>query len=312
MDLSVVVPCYNEERALPRLHAALGGVLPALAPEHEIVVVDDGSADGTLSVARSLAAADPRFRYVALSRNFGKEAALLAGLQRARGDRVAIMDADLQHPPELLGRMLALLDAGHDQVVACRDRRGEPWSRTVPARVFYRLFNRLAEVPMRDGAGDFRVLTRRALRAVLAMPEQHRFTKGLFAWVGFDTAHVPLPHVPRRGGRSQWSWRGLVEHAVDGVTSFHHRPLRFAAHLGAVVLAGAAGCLLAGARPLSAGLLASSGLQLVCLGVLGEYLGRIHVEAKRRPHYVVRETGGGPSALDRGQVALCPVPAEIA
>lgn len=312
MDLSVVVPCFNEERGLPRLHAALGGVLPALVAEYEIVVVDDGSTDGTLQAARGLAAADSRFRYVALSRNFGKEAALLAGLQRARGSRVAIMDADLQHPPELLGRMLALLDAGHDQVVACRDRSGESLSRSLPARAFYRLFNRFAQVRMRDGAGDFRVLTRRALSAVLGMPERQRFAKGLFAWVGFDTAHVPLPHVSRRGGRSKWTWRGLFEYALDGLISFHHRPLRLAVHLGALLVPASLGCLVAGAQPLSAVVLGASGVQLVCLGVLGEYLGRIHLEAKQRPHFVVRESGGGCSEADRTQVELCAVRAESA
>lgn len=310
MDLTVVVPCFNEQRVLPHLHDALRRVLPRLATEYEIVVVDDGSTDRTLPQVRALAAVDPRLSFVSLSRNFGKEAALLAGLQRARGRRVAIMDADLQHPPELLGRMLALLDDGRDQVVACRDRRHEPLSRALPAKLFYRVFNGFRGLRIPAGAGDYRVLSQRAVQALLALPEQHRFSKGLFAWIGFDTAHVPLPHVPRRGGRSKWSRRGLLEYAMDGFFSFHHKPLRFAVYLGAALVLGALSGLVAGAPPLSAGVLAVCGVQLGCLGLLGEYLGRIHLETKHRPHFLVKETGG--RAADRGSAVFCGASAEPA
>ncbi|WP_243794145.1 glycosyltransferase family 2 protein [Saccharopolyspora gloriosae] len=319
MDLTVVVPCFNEQDGLPRLHAELLRVLPGVAPEYEVVAVDDGSTDRTLPTLRELAASDPRFRYLSLSRNFGKEAAVLAGLRRAHGRRVVIMDADLQHPPELLGRMLAVLDSGHDQVVACRDRSGEPLSRRLPARVFYRLLNRFCEIRVPDGAGDFRMLTRRAVQALLALPEQHRFSKGLFAWIGFDTAHVPFSGGARHGGRSRWTWRALVEHGLDGLFSFHRRPLRLAGYLGALVAtAGAVQALrvfATGGPLLPSLLLWASGVQLLLFGVVGEYLGRIHLETMGRPHFLVKESGGlalgiGPATPDRGYDVLCAPPAE--
>ncbi|GAB2646735.1 glycosyltransferase family 2 protein [Saccharopolyspora gloriosae] len=319
MDLTVVVPCFNEQDGIPRLHAELLRVLPGVAPDYEVVAVDDGSTDRTLPRLRELAASDPRFRYLSLSRNFGKEAAVLAGLRRAHGRRVVIMDADLQHPPELLGRMLAVLDSGHDQVVACRDRSGEPLSRRLPARFFYRLLNRFCEVRVPDGAGDFRMLTRRAVQALLALPEQHRFSKGLFAWIGFDTAHVPFRGGARQGGRSRWTWRALVEHGADGLFSFHRKPLRGAGCVGALVAtAGAVQALreLAGGGPLLAPvLLCAAGVQMLLLGVVGEYLGRIHLETMGRPHFLVKESGGlargiGGSAGDRGYDALCAASAE--
>ncbi|MER7012013.1 glycosyltransferase family 2 protein [Saccharopolyspora sp. NPDC000359] len=302
MYLSLVVPCFNEERGLQRFHDALVAALSEHVRDYEVVLVDDGSTDRTLREARRLAAANPRFRYVSLSRNFGKEPAMLCGLRHARGDRVALLDADLQHPPELLRRMLPLLDSGYDQVVARRTRSGERRWRSLPARAYYRAARRFTGVRIPDGAGDFRVLSRRAVDAVLALPEHHRFSKGLFAWIGFGTAYVSFRDVPRRSGRSKWTLGALVDHGVDGLTAFNAKPLRGSIYLGALVALAAVGwvvhatcqAIVDGAWPsvgvaLLVGLTGMGGLQLCFLGVLGEYLGRCYSEAKRRPHYLVKE-----------------------
>ncbi|MDA3624232.1 glycosyltransferase family 2 protein [Saccharopolyspora sp. WRP15-2] len=270
--------------------------------DYEVILVDDGSTDRTLREARRLAAANPRFRYVSLSRNFGKESAMLCGLRHARGDRIALLDADLQHPPELLRRMLPLLDSGYDQVVARRSRSGERRWRSTLARAYYRAVRRFAGVRLLDGAGDFRVLSRRAADAVLSLPEHHRFSKGLFSWIGFDTAYVSFRGVPRRDGRSKWTFGALLEHGIDGLTSFNAKPLRMSIYLGAlVVLASAAwvvraafetivdGSVLPVDEALLVGLAGMGGLQLCFLGVLGEYLGRSYFETKCRPHYLIKE-----------------------
>ncbi|RKT90128.1 Glycosyltransferase involved in cell wall bisynthesis [Saccharopolyspora antimicrobica] len=299
MYLSLVVPCFNEEHGLQRFHDALVAALSERVRDYEVILVDDGSTDRTLREARRLAAANPRFRYVSLSRNFGKEPAMLCGLRHALGDRVALLDADLQHPPELLRRMLPLLDSGYDQVVACRTRSGERRWRSLPARAYYRAARRFTGVRIPDGAGDFRVLSRRAVEAVLSLPEHHRFSKGLFAWIGFDTAYVSFRDAPRRFGRSKWTFGALVDHGLDGLTSFNAKPLRVSLYLGAL-LACAAGAWIAratakaivdGSRMSVCGalLVGVGGLQLCFLGVLGEYSGRSYFEAKRRPHYLVKE-----------------------
>lgn len=302
--LSVVVPCFNEEGGLRRLHDVLVAALAGRVPEYEVVLVDDGSTDRTLREARQLAALNPRFRYVSLSRNFGKESAMLCGLRHARGDRVAIMDADLQHPPDVLRRMLRVLDSGCDQVVARRDRSGEQWGRRAAARWYYRLAARTCAVPLPDGAGDFRVLSRRAVDAVLALPEYTRFSKGLFSWIGFDTAYVSFRDARRARGTSRWSVRSLVDHGISGLVAFNDRPLRSSLCLGVVTsLLAAGGCAAAlahaavdGSRSavhaaLTAVVVVVGGVQLVFLGVLGEYLGRIYAETRRRPHYLVKEIG---------------------
>ena len=309
MDLSIVVPCFNEEQGLPRLHEALGAVLPGLAERYEIILVDDGSDDGTLQQARRLCLQDSSVHYVSLSRNFGKEAALVAGLRRARGSRVAVLDADLQHPPELLERMGELLDAGYDQAVARRDRRGDPRSRAVLSRVYYWLVGRFVDVPLRDGVGDFRMLSRAAVDAVLALPESNRFSKGLFSWIGFPTATVAYGNVPRSCGRSGWSVGKLVNYGLDGLLSFNTRPLRAAVYAGIMISAlsfGYAGFVLVdalingvrvpGYTTLVTGVVGFGGVQLLLLGIVGEYLGRIYAETKRRPLYVVKDTD-----LERGQ-----------
>lgn len=300
--LSVVVPCFNEEQGLAQLHATLLEVLPTVADDFEVLLVDDGSSDGTLAEMRRISALSPQFRYLALSRNFGKEAAMLAGLSEASGHAVAIMDADLQHPPQLLGAMLTKLDEGHDQVVARRTRDGDGRARTLVSRLYYRLINRMVEVDLKDGVGDFRVLSHRAVRALLSLGEYNRFSKGLFSWIGFDTAIVDYDNVARQHGSSKWSFGSLLNYGIDGVVSFNNRPLRIAIYLGVLVTVLAflyagyvavdvifTGVDAPGYATLMVGIAGLGGIQLLFLGVIGEYLGRIYYETKRRPHFLVKE-----------------------
>jgi glycosyltransferase involved in cell wall biosynthesis len=302
---SVVVPCFNEEDVIDAFHRELTGALETAATAFEICYVDDGSGDGTRARLKELAAADPRVRYTSFSRNFGKESAMLAGLRMARGDAVVLMDADLQHPPHLLPRMLELHRHGYDQVVAQRDRTGEGMLRTVLSQAYYRLVRRSMDVEVVDGAGDFRLLSRRAVEALLTMPESNRFSKGLFSWIGFDTVSFTYTNVRRAAGRSKWGGRRLVEYGIDGLLSFNSRPLRLAIHTGLWLFLSAFAYALwvvgnvlldgvdtPGYATLIAAVVGLAGVQLATLGVIGEYVGRIYHEVKGRPHYVVRESGG--------------------
>jgi polyisoprenyl-phosphate glycosyltransferase len=319
MLVSIVAPCHNEEAVVAHFHEEVQKVAEELLPlghDTEFVYVDDGSRDRTLAVLQRLAQADKRVRYVSFSRNFGKEAALLAGLRHATGDAVVVMDADLQHPPELVARMVRLREQGHDQVIARRTRRGERIARTVTARLYYRLVNRLVDVELVDGAGDFRLLSRRVVDAVLSLTEYNRFSKGLFAWVGFPATAFEYENQVREHGHSSWSFRSLLDHALDGLFSFNNRPLRAALHLGLGLLLCASGytawivgaALVNGVRTpgyvtIITAVTALAGVQMVMLGVIGEYTGRIYYEVKRRPHFLVkatdREPENGRSPLDR-------------
>ncbi|MEV0155471.1 glycosyltransferase family 2 protein [Micromonospora sp. NPDC050686] len=304
MRLSVVVPCFNEEASVERLHQTVRDALAELTDvDIEVVYVDDGSEDGTLAALRRLAAADPVVCYTSLSRNFGKEAAMLAGLERATGDAVVIMDADLQHPPRLLPEMVALYRQGFDQVIARRDRRGDRFVRMVASRSFYRVVNWWIDVRLLDGAGDFRLLSRLAVDAVLAMPEYNRFSKGLFSWIGFRTAVVAHHNETRQAGRSRWTFSKLFNYAFDGLLSFNNRPLRLAIYGGLFltliavaymtwVVADAIekGIDVPGYTTIIVSVIGLGGIQMMILGVIGEYIGRIYYETKRRPHYLVQET----------------------
>jgi glycosyltransferase involved in cell wall biosynthesis len=274
MLISIVAPCYNEEDVLERFHAEVQKVAEELLPlghDVEFVYVDDGSHDRTLAVLERLAGQDPRVRYVSFSRNFGKEAALLAGLRHASGDSVVVMDADLQHPPELIKRMADLRAQGYDQVIARRTRTGDRMSRALTARLYYRLVN--------------------------------RFSKGLFAWVGFPGTTFEYTNALREHGRSSWSMRGLLNYGLDGLLSFNNRPLRAALYLGMGLLlcaglytawiVGAAlvhGVETPGYVTIVTAVTGLAGVQMVMLGVIGEYTGRIYYEVKDRPHFLVKAT----------------------
>lgn len=306
-QLSVVVPCHNEEEVLELLHAEVMAHAEPLADRVELVLVDDGSTDGTLALAEELAARDGRVRVISFSRNFGKEAAMLAGLRAATGDAVVLMDADLQHPPQLLAALVAQYQQGYDQVVARRSRTGDPKVRTLLSRVYYRSMNRLVDVPLTDGVGDFRLLSRRAVDALLALGEVNRFSKGLFSWIGFDQAVIEYENVARAGGTSTWTFTTLLNYGLDGVMSFNNKPLRAAIWLGLSVVglfciyvvwlvynAATTGIQVPGYITTVAVVTALGGIQLIFLGVIGEYIGRIYYETKARPHYVVRRDTGQP------------------
>ncbi|MER8068876.1 glycosyltransferase family 2 protein [Streptomyces sp. NPDC094034] len=309
MLISIVVPCYNEEAVIDRFHERVTQETSALELgsdadsdlSFEFVFVDDGSSDETLPHLSRLADKDSRVRYISFSRNFGKEAAMLAGLEHAAGDALVIMDADLQHPPELISRMVELHREGYDQVIARRTRKGDRFSRTLTARAYYWLINRFMDVEIVDGVGDFRLLSRRAADSVAALTEYNRFSKGLFAWVGFPSTTFNYENAVREEGTSKWSFGKLVNYGLDGLLSFNNKPLRAAVHLGVTLMVIAAvyavwivgGVLTQGVdTPGYATLLvvvtALAGAQISMIGIVGEYIGRIYYEVKRRPHYLVK------------------------
>ncbi|MFI9118713.1 glycosyltransferase family 2 protein [Streptomyces bikiniensis] len=302
--LSVVVPCFNEEDVIELFDARMRQVLDTLAVDYEICYVDDGSSDGTLGKLREIASRHPNgTQYASFSRNFGKEAGMLAGLTKAVGDAVVIMDADLQHPPELLGRMLELYHQGHDQVIARRTREGDKKIRSALSRTYYRAVNRWVDVELTDGVGDFRLLSRPAVDALLSLPEYNRFSKGLFSWIGFDTVTFDYQNAAREGGETKWKFSSLLNYGMDGLISFNNRPLRMALWLGMMLTGLAAvyavwvavnaitqGVDAPGYVTLVAIIVGLGGVQMMMLGLIGEYIGRIYYETKRRPHFLVKET----------------------
>jgi glucosyltransferase len=315
MKISLVVPCYNEEQALPLFYAEAGRVAAEMERDRgasfEFIFINDGSRDGTLSVLRALHRKDARVRYVSFSRNFGKEAGIYAGLQAAKGDYVAMLDADLQDPPALLPQMLDALLTGEYDCAATRrtDRRGEPPVRSFFARKFYRIINRLSDTEIVDGARDYRLMTRRMVDAVLSMGEYNRFSKGIFSWVGFSTKWFDYENAERVAGTSKWSFWALFAYSIEGIVGFTTKPLVLAALAGLLFcFAAFLGILFIIVRTLLFGdptsgwpsmvciLLLCSGVQLLCTGIVGEYLAKTYLEVKRRPIYVVRETEQDPAA----------------
>ena len=302
MRLSLVVACYNEAVCVRRFWAAARAL--ALPCEVEFVFVNDGSRDGTLGELRALAAEDPAVRYVSFSRNFGKEAALLAGLRKASGDLVATLDVDLQHPVTLLPEMLGALRSGEYDCAAARrtDREGEPWLRSLCARLFYKLLNRLSEIEVRGGETDYRMMTRQVVEAVLSLGEVNRFTKGIYAWVGFRTKWLDFANAERVAGETKWSFWGLARYSLQGVTAFSVAPLQLASVVGVLSCAAAllyltyvaAKTILVG-EPVTGYptqiclLLFFGGFQLFAIGILGTYLAKTYLETKRRPPYLIQE-----------------------
>jgi glycosyltransferase involved in cell wall biosynthesis len=298
--ISVVVPAYNEASALELFHGRLLHALAGLE-SWEVVYVNDGSTDGTLSAMEALHRTDNRVALVSLSRNFGKEIALTAGLDHAAGDAVVVIDADLQDPPELIPELVAEWRAGFDMVYAKRrSRAGESWLKRGTAVVFYRLMQRMGDLKLPENTGDFRLMSRRVVDAVRQLREQHRFMKGLFAWVGYPTTFVLYDREPRCSGVTKWSYWKLWNLALEGITSFTVMPLKFATYVGLVValLSGIyaaevmvktliIGNPVAGYPSLMTVVLFLGGMQLMFLGVIGEYLGRVFNETKQRPLYLV-------------------------
>lgn len=305
-ELSIVVPVHNEAENLPLLVAQLQAVLETCVSSWELVVVDDGSRDDTLEVIRRLNASDSRISAVSFSRNFGKEVAIAAGLDHAMGDAVIIMDADLQHPPETIPAFLEKWRAGYLNVYGQRtDREDETRLKRNFAKIFYRIFAYFAETPLPEGAGDFRLLDRKAVDALRALPERARFSKGLYAWVGFRSIGVPFHVAEREHGQSKFKYRKLFSFAFDGLSSFSTVPLKVATWSGVLIAFIATltagyfllrtlfyGTDLPGFPSLIVSIMFFSGIQLVSLGMIGEYVGRIFAEVKRRPLYLIGERVG--------------------
>lgn len=299
--LSVVVPAHDEAQVLPEFHKRVAAVLEKTDMDAEIVLVNDGSGDGTLGVMRELQSSDPRISIVDLSRNFGKEIALTAGLDHAQGDAVVIIDADLQDPPELIPQLIRKWREGYDVVYAQRTgRRGETLLKKVTAYAFYRVIQRISRVQIPSDTGDYRLLSRRAVESLSRMREQHRFMKGLFSWIGYPQAAVPYVREPRFAGGTKWSYWRLWNFALEGFTSFTIAPLKVATYVGlAVALLAFSfaafivyktlvfGDPVQGYPSLMVVVLFLGGTQLMAIGVIGEYLGRMFDETKGRPLYFV-------------------------
>jgi glucosyltransferase len=304
--ISIVVPCFNEERALPFLFDALDQVMiPDIVFER--IYVDDGSTDGTRDILEQRADAVPADRFLSLSRNFGKEAAMYAGLQAASGDYVVFMDADLQDPPERLPEMYACLQSEKADCVALRrvNRKGEPIIRSFCARRFYHMINRMSKVEVADGARDYRIMTRRMADALLEVKEYNRFSKGLFSWVGFETHWLEYENCERSAGESKWSLWKLMVYAMEGLTSFSTAPLAVASIMGflfcflAIVMMIVFfvktliwGDPVAGYPSMICIILFIGGVQLFCIGILGQYLAKTYLETKKRPIYIIKEDSG--------------------
>ncbi len=308
MRISIIVPCYNEQAALPYFLEAIRALADDMTAKQgvdfEFVFVDDGSRDNTLSILRESARSDARVHYVSFSRNFGKEAAIYAGLRECTGDFAALMDADLQHPPELLREMYAALSTGEYDIAAARrvSRKGEPPIRSFFARMFYRIINKISNAEFVDGASDYRMLSRQAVNAILDMPEYNRFSKGIFGWIGFRTKWIEYENVERVAGETKWSFWKLLLYSIQGVVAFSTVPLSIASVMGAIFcLIAVIGIIVvlvktliwgdpvAGFPTLACLLLFIGGSIQMSLGILGQYLAKTYLETKHRPVYIVAE-----------------------
>lgn len=304
--LSVVVPCYNEAPVLDKFYTEINKVSHEMTElDFEFLFVNDGSKDETLKKIEELRNKDPRVRFVSFSRNFGKEAALLAGLDYAKGDYVVVMDADLQDPPEMLPKMYEYIKNGEYDSVGTRrvTREGEPPIRSFFARIFYKLINRMSKVEMVDGARDYRLMTRQVVDAIISMREYNRYSKGLFSFVGFRTKWLEYQNVQRVAGETHWSFWGLLVYAIDGICAFSTVPLVLAAIMGLVFCLAAFVMIVAivvktlafgdpvgGWPSMICVILLVGGIQLLALGIIGQYLAKTYLETKGRPVYIVQRT----------------------
>ncbi|MEA4869766.1 MAG: glycosyltransferase family 2 protein [Christensenella sp.] len=305
--VSIICPCYNEEAMLPLYYETMQRVVFSQLTDYdmELILINDGSKDKTLSILRELATRDERVKYLSFSRNFGKEAAMYAGLRNAKGDFVCVMDCDLQDPPEMIGQMLRRLSEEDCDCVATRrvTRKGEPRIRSAFARAFYRIINRISDTEFVDGARDFRMMRRCVTDAVLELGEYHRFSKGIFMWVGFDTVWLEYENIERAAGETKWSFWKLMRYAVEGIVSFSTAPLQIATAVGSIISALALiymlvrvviamiwGNPVAGYPSLLAIMLTLGGFILLALGIIGEYVARTYMQVKQRPIYIQKES----------------------
>ncbi|CYU02611.1 glycosyltransferase [Streptococcus suis] len=303
--ISVIVPCFNEEEAIPYFYDAMEKVRKVMGEQFEYIFVNDGSKDRTLTVLRQLSGQDRAVRYLSFSRNFGKEAALYAGLQAAQGELVTVMDVDLQDPPEMLMEMKAMLDGNPDlDCVGTRrvSRDGEPPIRSFFAKLFYKLMNKISQVEVVDGARDFRLMRRHMVDAILSVSEYNRFSKGIFAWVGFETEYLPYENVERVAGETSWSFWKLLSYSIEGIINFSDTPLNIASFTGfftfllslvlmvfVVIKTLVFGDPTIGWPSTICIILFLGGLQLMTIGILGKYLAKVFLETKKRPIYIVKE-----------------------
>lgn len=305
MLLSIIVPCFNEQESLPLFYDKITEVLGGVGGEYELLFVNDGSRDGTMDVLRSLAEKDKHVTYLSFSRNFGKEAAMYAGFCNAGGDYVAVMDADLQDPPDLLPQMLELLQTGDYDSVATRraDREGEPPIRSFFARMFYKIINKISDADIVDGARDYRLMKRDMVDAIVEMGEYNRFSKGIFGWLGFRTYWLPFKNVERVAGETKWSFWKLFKYSIDGIVNFSQVPLSIAS-MGGLLLTLLSflmivfiivrkllfGDPVAGWPSMACIVVFIGGLELFCMGIMGQYIAKTYLETKHRPHYIVAES----------------------
>lgn len=306
MKLTAIIPCYNEEAVLRIFYTEMRRVMSEMKDtEFELLFVNDGSKDKTISVLKELAASDDRVKYISFSRNFGKEAAIYAGLEHSSGDLTVILDADLQDPPSLLPKMYrAITEEGYDSVATRRvNRKGEPPIRSFFARRFYQLMNHISKADIVDGARDYRMMNRAFVDALLSMGEYNRFSKGLFGWVGFQTKWLEYENVERAAGETKWSFWKLFLYSIDGIVAFSTLPLSLSAFLGVLMcIVAAFAIIFIIIRQLLYGgsafgwpsmvciMIFIGGIQLLCMGILGSYLAKTYLEVKKRPIYILKET----------------------
>ncbi|MBB6713511.1 glycosyltransferase family 2 protein [Clostridium gasigenes] len=303
--ISVIVPCYNEEKALIPFYKELVRIIDNIkAYTFEVAFIDDGSKDKTLDIAIDICNKDKRFKYISFSKNFGKEAAMLAGLKASSGEYTVVMDCDLQDPPSILPEMIEAMEQGWDSVATRRcDRKGEPPIRSFFARKFYKIMNKISQVDIVDGARDYRMMCREMVDAIISLQEYHRFMKGIFGWVGFDTKWIEYENIERINGETKWSFFKLVLYGIEGIVAFTTVPLKFASLTG--VLISFAGFIyvtyivirtlifgidVPGYASLISIMMFLGGIQLIALGIIGEYISKTYMEVKNRPHFIIRKT----------------------
>lgn len=305
MKLSIVIPFYNEENMIQKMYDALVAEVNKITKaEFEIIFINDGSKDRTFEKMLAIADGDSRVKYISFSRNFGKEAGTIAGLEYATGEAVILMDGDLQHPPALLPQMIEAYEEGYDVVSARRTRTGEKPHRTFLAKHFYRLANKMMDIELMDGVSEFRLFSRKAVRAILSLQEYNRFSKGIFSWIGFKEKVIEYENQVRTVGETKYSLKFSLNYAIQGILSFNDKPLRMCINFGLFCLLISLAyvlwtfvqyfvvpdSLVSGYFTTIFSVVLFGGIQLISIGVLGEYIGKIYYEVKKRPHYLVDET----------------------
>jgi dolichol-phosphate mannosyltransferase len=304
VDISVVIPVFNEESNLPVLYERLVNSVTSISNDYELIFVNDGSKDNSLNIIKELSLKNPQVKYIDFSKNFGHQLAVFAGLENAKGDTIVIIDADLQDPPELIKELYNKMKEGYDVVYAQREQRvGESWHKLMTAKLFYRFINRLSEVSIPLDTGDFRIISKKINDIIVSMPERNKFLRGQIAWTGFNQTFVSYNREERYAGKTNYSYSKMFSFAFDGITAFSNLPLRLATYLGFAVSLISFFFILytlyqkyfkhdvvQGWSSLMVSILFIGGVQLICLGIIGEYLGRIMDNVKQRPLYIVRES----------------------